>query len=392
MRRQILRTFLGAVALGLASAAAPSHAADKPWAFELVKNVEPPAGPPGEAANPIDQFVRAKLHEQGLRPAGPAEPRVLIRRVTFDLTGLPPTPDEIGAFLADRSPDAFAKVVDRLLASPRYGERWGRHWLDVARYADTGGFEADHLYPNAWKYRDYVIRSFNADEPFDRFVREQVAGDELWPDDPDAIVATGLYCVGPTLPESAMVPNLLEYEWLTDAADTTGAAFLGLTFGCARCHDHKYDPLTQKDYFGMQAAFAPSDRPYPEKVRLLQIKGLNGLLSDAPVPKELLDDPRCKIRLDKDVGLRLFHRDEPMPVRRLRRGELNKPAEEVAAAVPAKLARGEPAVADGPANRRRAALAEWLTSPENPLTARVFVNRVWAWHFGRGIVGTPSDF
>ncbi|HKA08571.1 MAG TPA: DUF1549 and DUF1553 domain-containing protein [Gemmataceae bacterium] len=386
MRRELLRTLLaGTAALGSLSASA-SFAGEKSWAFEPVKQVEPP---PGDSTNPIDRFIRQKLSENSLRPAGPAEPRTLIRRVTFDLTGLPPTPEEVDAFVADKSPDAFAKVIDRLLASPRYGERWGRHWLDVVRYADTGGFEADHLYPNAWKYRDYVIRSFNADKPFDRFVQEQIAGDELWPDNPDAVVATGLYCVGPTLPESAMVSNQLEYEWLTDAADTTGAAFLGLTFGCARCHDHKYDPLTQKDYFGLQAVFAASDRPYPDKVRLLQIKGLNGLLSDAPVPKELLDDPRCKIRLDNEVGLKLFHRDEPMPVHRLRRGELSKPAEAVAAGLPAKLSRGDQQAFG---ERRRATFAKWLTSPENPLTARVFVNRIWAWHFGRGIVGTPSDF
>ena len=387
MRRELLRTILGAAfALALLSAS-PSLAGEKAWAFEPFKSVEPPAA--AESANLIDRFIRQKLSENGLHPAERANARTLIRRVTFDLTGLPPTPEEVDAFLADKSPDAFVKVVDRLLASPRYGDRWGRHWLDVVRYADTGGFEADHLYPNAWKYRDYVIRSFNADKPFDQFVQEQIAGDELWPDDPHAVVATGLYCVGPALPESAMVPNQLEYEWLTDAADTTGAVFLGLTIGCARCHDHKYDPLTQKDYFGLQAVFAASDRPYPEKVRVVQIKGLNGLLSDAPVPEKLLGDPRCKIRLDKDVGLRLFHRDEPIPVHRLRRGELSKPAEEVAAAVPAKLVRG-----DQPAfgRQRRAALAKWITSTDNPLTARVFVNRVWTWHFGRGIVGTPSDF
>src|SRR5262249_45135785 len=153
---------------------------------------------------------------------------------------LPPTPEEVAAFVNDTSPDAFIKVVDRLLASPRYGERWGRHWLDVVRYADTGGFETDPLYPNAWRYRDYVIRSLNQDKPFDCFLREQVAGDELWPDDPDAVLATGLYCVGAVQEPAAMVSTQLEYEWLTDAADTTGAAFLGLTFGCARCHDHKF--------------------------------------------------------------------------------------------------------------------------------------------------------
>src|SRR5262249_21595683 len=198
----------------------------------------------------------------------PAGKQTLIRRATFDLTGLPPTPEEVDSFLADDSPAAWPRLVERLLASPAYGERWGRHWLDVARYADSGGFEADYYYPSAHRYRDWVIRSLNADKPFDRFLQEQVAGDELWPRDPEAVTATALYCVGPALAESAMVSSQLEYEWLTDAADTTGAAFLGLTLGCARCHNHKYDPITQKEYFALQAIFAASDRPFPAKVRL----------------------------------------------------------------------------------------------------------------------------
>jgi hypothetical protein len=362
----------------------------KHWSFQPVRQVEPPADPSGWSANPIDQFIRAKLREHDLRPAGPADKRTLIRRVTFDLVGLPPTPEELDAFLADQTPDAFARVVDRLLTSPRYGERWGRHWLDVVRYADTGGFEADHRYPGAWRYRDYVIRSLNADKPFDRFVQEQVAGDELCPGDRDAALATGLYCVGPALAESAMVANQLEYEWLTDAADTTGAAFLGLTFGCARCHDHKYDPFTQRDYYAMQAVFAASDRPYPDKVRLLRIKALNGLLSEAPVPKELLSDPRCRLQTEGREGMWLFHRREPLAVHRLRRGELSKPCEVVAPAFPAALLAAGPSPL--PPTPRRAALARWLTAPDNPLTARVLVNRVWAWHFGQGLVRTPNDF
>jgi hypothetical protein len=360
------------------------------WAFEPIRRVEPPAG----LGNPIDRFVREKLRERGLQPAGSADKRTLSRRVTFDLIGLPPTPEEIDAFLADQSPDAYEKLIDRLLASPHYGESWGRHWLDAARYADTGGFESDERYPNAWRYRDYVIRSLNADKPFDRFITEQVAGDELWPDDPDAVTATGFYCVGPVLPESAMVPDQLESEWLTDAGDTTGAAFLGLTLGCARCHDHKYDPLTQRDYYGLQAVFAASDRPFPAKVRLLRIKGLNGLVSDAPVPKDKLDDPRCTLKTEDTAGLRLFHRTEPMTVHRLQRGELSKPREVMSPAVPAALvsAGGTPEFTGVPAGRRRAVLAKWLTSPSNPLTARVLVNRVWSWHFGQGLVRTPNDF
>jgi hypothetical protein len=401
MRRQRLSLLVGGVAsiAVLASATTPSAAAglslkEKRWAFEPVRKVEPPPDASGWSANAIDRFIRAGLHQRDLAPAAPADKRTLIRRVTFDLIGLPPTPEEVRAFLADESPLAFVRVVDRLLASPQYGERWGRHWLDVVRYADTGGFEADHLYPTAWRYRDYVIRSVQADKPFDRFLQEQVAGDELWPESADAKLATGLYCVGPALAESAMMSNQLEYEWLTDAADTTGAAFLGLTFGCARCHDHKYDPLAQKDYFALQAIFAASDRPFPDKVRQLRIKGLNDLLSEAPIPKELLHDPRCTLKTEEQVGLRLFHRQEPMTVHRLRRGELSKPREVIAPALPAALAQSEHQedFAHAPPEKWRAVLARWLTAPDNPLTARVLVNRVWGWHFGQGIVRTPGDF
>jgi hypothetical protein len=212
------------------------------------------------AASPVDRFIKARLEAEKLTPAPRASAETLIRRASLDLTGLPPTPAEIDAFVRDTSPDAFAKLVDRLLASPHYGERYGRHWLDVARYADSGGFETDLFFGHAWRYRDYVIRAFNADKPFDRFVKEQVAGDELFPDDADARLATGFYTTGPVLQEAGMVAGKLEYDQVTDAADTTGAAFVGLTFGCARCHDHKYDPISQKEYYGLQAIFAASDQ------------------------------------------------------------------------------------------------------------------------------------
>jgi hypothetical protein len=364
------------------------------WAFEPVRKVGVPADPEGWSDNPVDRFLRAKQRQRGVRPAGPADRATLIRRLTFDLTGLPPTPEEVAALVADPAPDAYDRLVERLLTSPRYGEHWARHWLDVVRYADTGGFEADLLYPSAWRYRDYVVRSLNADKSFDRFIREQVAGDEMWPGDRDAAAATGLYCVGPALPESAMITEQLEYEWLTDAADTTGAAFLGLTLGCARCHDHKYDPITQKDYFALQAVFAASDRPFPGQVRLLRIKGLNGLLSEAPVPKQLLGDPRCTVQTEDKTGFHLFHRARPLEVRLLHRGELSKPREAVAPAFPEALlpAGRHEGLAKVPATGRRAALARWLTSPDNPLVARVLVNRVWGWHFGQGLVRTPNDF
>jgi hypothetical protein len=372
----------------------PSDRTKKPWALMPIKSIQPPADRSGWSANPIDQFVRARLLEKDLLPADDASKRTLIRRVTFDLHGLPPTPAEIDAFVADKSLDAFAKLVDRLLESPRYGERWARHWLDVVRYSDSAGFETDQRYTSAWRYRDYVIQSLNADKPFDRFIQEQVAGDELWPGDKEATIATGLYCVGPAEAESAMTSTQLEYEWLTDSVDTTGAAFLGLTFGCARCHDHKYDPISQRDYYAMQAFFAASDRPFPEKIRILRIKGLNGLLSDAPVPKELMNDPRCTLVAEEKVGSHLLHRQKPMTIRRLQRGELSKPREEVSPAFPEALTatrEGSIRVPDDP-SARRSALARWLTSPANPLTARVLVNRVWGWHFGQALVRTPNDF
>jgi hypothetical protein len=365
------------------------------WAFKRIKVVLPPEQAGNDwIKNPIDAFVWAKLDQSHLRSAPAASRLTLLRRASFDLIGLPPTPQEIEAFIKDNRSDAYQQLLERLLASPHYGERWGRHWLDLARYADTGGFEKDLSYPNAWKFRDYVIRSFNANKPMDRFVQEQVAGDELWPDDSEARVATSFYTIGPASLDSALMSTQLEYEWLTDSADTTGAAFLGLTLGCARCHNHKYDPLTQHDYYAMQAIFATSDRPYPPDVREHRIKGLNGILADVPIPKELLQDPRCTIKTDETAGVGLFHRDEAMEIHRLKRGELSKPLEVVEPALPALFAVDKSSFdpASAPATQRRAVLAKWLVSAGNPLTARVLVNRVWAWHFGQGIVRTPNDF
>src|SRR5579883_1140919 len=358
-----------------------------------------PVAPPvvrhnGWVRNPIDAFVVSRLEQSHLAPVAPASRLALLRRVTFDLTGLPPGPEEIREFIADRRPEAYQRLLERLLASTRYGERWGRHWLDLARYADTGGFEKDLPYPNAWKFRDYVIRSLNENKPVDRFIQEQIAGDELWPEDPEARIGTAFFSVGPASQDSALNSTQLEYEWLTDCADTAGAAFMGLTLGCARCHNHKYDPISQQDYFAMQAIFAASDRPYPAAVREHRIKGLNGILSDIPIPKELLADPRCTIRTDDQAGPGLFHRDTPMPIHRLKRGELGKPLELVEPALPAMFGADKKAfdLGSAPADQRRAVLARWLVSRDNPLTARVLVNRVWAWHFGRGIVRTPNDF
>jgi hypothetical protein len=370
--------------------------AEQLWSLQPILEVGPPA--PKRRSwikNPIDAFVLAKLEESKLAPAGPASRLTLLRRACFDLTGLPPSPEEVEQFARDKRPQAYSEFIERLLSSPQYGECWARHWLDVVRYADSAGFEKDPQYQNSWKYRDYVIRSFNSDKPFDRFVQEQIAGDEIWSDDPDAVTATALYSIGPVMEESAMISNQLEYEWLTDAVDTTGAAFLGLTVGCARCHDHKYDPISQKDYFGLQAIFAASERVYPEKARELRIKTLNGLLAEKPLPPELKDDPRCTLKTEQTAGLRLLHSEKPMEVRLLRRGELGKAREVVQPAVLSALCSGKrnPQIDAAPATERRAALAKWLTAPEqNPLLPRVTVNRIWAWHFGEGLVRTPNDF
>jgi hypothetical protein len=204
--------------------------------------------------NPIDAFILAKLEKRNLQPTKAATREQLIRRLAFDLTGLPPTPAEIESFLADRTPQAWEKVVDHYLASPAFGERWARHWLDLARYADSNGYEFDEVRPNAWRYRDYVVRSFNSDKPYDRFILEQIAGDELAPDNPDALIATGFNLLGPDMTDAADQAARRQ-NTLNDMTDTTGLVFLGLTLGCARCHDHKYEPLPTKDYYRFQAFF-----------------------------------------------------------------------------------------------------------------------------------------
>jgi hypothetical protein len=226
------------------------------WAFQKLTNPAVPAkAANGWGRNPVDAFVHAKLAAKGIAPSPEAGKVTLLRRVYFDLTGLPPSTADVQAFLADNSTDAYEKVVDRLLASPQYGERWARHWLDLARYAESDGFRADDIRENAWRYRDYVIRAFNADKPYDRFVQEQIAGDELWPNDPEARVATAF---NRHYPDEYNAQNLRQrrQEILNDITDTTGAVFMGMTFECARCHDHKFDPILQADYYRLQAFFS----------------------------------------------------------------------------------------------------------------------------------------
>jgi len=225
------------------------------WAFQPLRPVEPPRNVHAKVQNPIDRFILARLETNHLGLAPRATKEQLIRRVSFDLIGLPPSIAEIDAFLRDRSPQAYGKLVDRLLFSPHYGERWGRHWLDLARFAESDGFEHDAIRAHSWRYRDYVIKSFNADKPYDCFIREQIAGDELFPDNSEALIATGFNLLGPDMVDSADQVQR-RYNTLNDMTDTAASVFLGQTIGCARCHNHKFEPFSQRDYYQLQAFFA----------------------------------------------------------------------------------------------------------------------------------------
>jgi hypothetical protein len=426
--------------------------------------------------NPIDAFVLSRLEKKGLAPSREADKLALLRRVTFDLTGLPPTPREQADFLADQSPLAYETVVERLLASPRYGEHWAQHWLDVVRYAESDGFKEDAHRPNAYKYRDYVIRAFNSDMPYDRFVRQQLAGDELEPDNPDAIVATGYCRLYPDEFNAADVRQRRQ-EILDDVTDTTGLAFLGLTIGCAQCHNHKFDDILQTDYYRLQAFFTPmlprddlseatrSDRDKFAKKQAAWEKATADIRAEmeailAPPRQKAIDGALEKFNAEvreavhapesqrtalqkqivfqamKYINPRLQgivgelkgekkHRyedlrlslakfdaikpqplpsvcgvtdadDKPPPTFRLVAGNLKHPAEQVEPGFPeflgASTAEIVPPSSAANTTGRRAALANWLTRKDNPMTARVIVNRLWQYHFGQGIVATPNDF
>jgi cytochrome c553 len=360
------------------------------WSF---KSPQRPAVPTvknaGWVRNPIDAFVLAELEARGLSPSPEADRITLIRRATFDLTGLPPTPEEVADFVADPAADAFEKVVDRLLASPRYGERWGRHWLDLARYADSGGFHNDLDRPNAWRYRDYVISSFNADKPYARFIAEQLAGDELPDVDVAALVATGFCRNGPSnednLGQEAEKHRLDE---LDDLISTSSAVFLGLTIGCARCHDHKYDPIPQTDYYRLLAVFnSATKREIP-----LDATGKPATPTTRPATKPAKNAPAGPaIMAMVETSAR------PRKTNLLWRGDWKNQGPEVQPGVPGVLGAVVPARFDPPAETsastgRRIEYARWLASPTHPLTWRVMANRLWQHHFGRGIVPTTSNF
>ena len=367
--------------------------------------------------NSVDAFVLRKLKEEGLRPAPETDRATLLRRVTFDLTGLPPTPAEAADFVNDSSANAYEKVVDRLLASPQYGERWGQRWLDVVRYAETEGFEYDRTMHGSWRFRDYVIKSFNEDKPFDQFVREQIAGDEIGPDNREMQIAAGLHRLGAVRrnagnQEVASSRN----EVLTERTDIIGAAFLGLTVACARCHDHMFDPIRQKDYYRLQAFLASTqeyqivmapkeEQDYVEtttkeidrKIKKLrgETKGLEGEEKKEAQKRIKTQIDELKAQIPEPLPAIASIKNDPekrTPIHILNRGNYDKKGDAVGMRpLGVLLPDGTPELPADTLNPKTR-LADWLTQPDHPLTARVAVNRMWASHFGNGIVNTPNDF
>ena len=332
------------------------------WSFQPV---EQPAVPEGRAEgwvrNPVDRFILARLERQGLRPSGEADRAAWLRRVSLDLVGLTPSPEEVDRFVRDPARDAYERVVDGLLGSPRYGERWAQHWLDVVRFADTHGFEVNTERPNAWPYRDYVIEAFNADTPYDRFVREQIAGDLLGQDAATGFLVTASVLLPGQIGADDVSKRLARQDALDEIVVNTGQTFLGLSVGCARCHDHKFDPITARDYYSMQAFFAGVE--YGDR----EMRTANSQMAFAGVFR-------------KPDDIHLLHRGDP-----------EQPKDPVFPAVPVVLG-GLKLAREAEESERRRVLADWIADAANPLTARVMVNRIWQGHFGVGLVETASDF
>jgi hypothetical protein len=389
------------------------------WAYRPLHPVEPPAVQDGSwPRTGIDRFIVSSLEAKGLRPNPPADRRVLIRRAYFDVTGLPPSPQEVEAFVADASPTAYEDLIDRLLESRHYGERWGRHWLDVARYADSGGMETDADRPGAYHYRDFVIRALNDDLSYQTFVRWQLAGDEYEPDDPQALAATGFLTAAPSevLTDQHLEEERLRlrYNELDDMAATTVSAFLGLTLGCCRCHDHKFDAIPTSDYYRLQAAFTTTARgdvflasraeaaayreaeaKWSEQLQAVQGKSKDEI---AAVERTRPRPPATALAItDKST--------EPAPTWLLTRGDFYAKKAEVQLGFLTVLTGSKPpeeylaaARQEGPSGQstlQRRALADWITDPDQgggALLARVMVNRVWQHHFGEGLVRTVNDF
>jgi hypothetical protein len=470
----------------LGAALATTFAADQPtpdkeakfigargkyWAFQKVVRPAVPEVSTPWVQTPIDAFILSVLQANKLSESEPADRIHLIRRVTFDLIGLPPTPAEVEAFVRDKSPDAYEKVVDRLLASPHYGERWALKWLDVVRYAETNGFELDADRPHAWRYRDYVIDAFNHDKPYDQFVKEQIAGDEMFPGNKEALIATGYLRAGQEhIVAGNIDPEMSREEVLTEIATSVGQTFLGLTVNCARCHNHKFDPILQADYYRMQAIFGGASgqeveiaaepeksaweaadkaykerlkpvtdaleqlaKPYQEQIVAERLSKLDPKLQEAwKIPKDkrtpeqevLADNAKSQVEptwdivvaamtpedKEKRAALRVrlheIEATEPDPLPKayayvnnkepapqayvLRMGDPKNRLDPVEASVPRVLKASYEIPQESVG--RRSALANWLASGDNPLTARVIVNRIWQFRMGTGIIRTPNDF
>jgi hypothetical protein len=397
--------------------------ARKFWSFQAVKDPAPPkVGDPVWSKNEIDRFIKAKLDEKKLAPVGLASKRALLRRATFDLTGLPPTPEEMAAFLADPSPKAFEKVVDRLLASRAYGEKWGRHWLDLVRYADTSGCNSDFPVPDAYRYRNWVIQAFNSDKPYDQFLREQIAGDLLPGAGNEGIVATGYLAIARRFGSR----NNEFHLTIEDTIDNVGKTMLGISVACARCHDHKFDPIPSRDYYALYGIFQSTKYAFPgteiyqhakdftpladgqDAARLIAYQtetshlddriedftagreGKNLSQGDKNKEMQAMHDRVAVLEKNAPVVPKAYAVSEGTPVnaRVQRKGDPKNLAEEVPRGFLTILGGAKLPAEEKGSGRRE--LAGWVV--DNPLMARVMVNRIWQYHFGKGIVGTPSDF
>lgn len=420
----------------------PNH-----WAFQPpAEHPLPPVKDEAWGKSPIDRFILAKLEAAGLAPAPAADKRTLIRRVTFDLTGLPPTPFEVEAFLSDERPDAWSRLVDRLLDSPAYGERWGRHWLDIARYADSNGLDENIAHGNAWRYRDYVVQAFNRDKPFDQFIVEQLAGDLIPASDlareHEFLTATGFLSIGPKVLAEVNEAKM-QMDIVDEQLDTVGRVFLGMTLGCARCHDHKFDPISTADYYGLAGVFK-STRTMDTYIKVAKwhenpLRSPEATALQAEYESQVAGKKRAveMFIAEADQKAREALPKEAQPPEQLETlypeataAELKKLREELTALekappeLPSAMGVGEdkivdvainirgnptklgevvprhtPAVMRGPAapefstaSSGRQKVAEWLVDPRHPLTSRVLVNRVWRWHLGKGIVRTTDNF
>ena len=383
------------------------------WAFQPRKPVVPPALKDPWIKNPVDAFILQGLQKAGLKPALEADRTTLIRRVTYDLHGLPPTPEEITAFVNDKAPKAYERLVDRLLASPRYGEQWARHWLDVVRFAESDGYEYDTHRPDAYRYRDYVIASFNADKPYDQFLKEQLAGDEIDSKNDTLLVASGFNRLGP-LRKNAGNQDVASSrtEVLTEMANIVGASMLGMTMGCARCHDHKFDPIRQSDYYRLQGYFAQThandivvaspeeqakykETMAPLEAEMRKLRFAMRRASEEEKGKILtrLEEIDEKIPSPPAAMYAVKNEVKTMtPIHLLAAGDYRNKGAKVGMRPPGVLLPEDAPELPLDTEKPRQRLAEWITDPANPLPSRVMVNRIWGYHFGRAIVGTPNDF